>query len=170
MENKGRARQIWISGEFLDLVGFFVCPSPVFVVVGAGSSGGGLGRFVYFCPTFLGGFLFLLGVPSFGLMGVLADLVASGLCPSGKVMVGDHLQRSRRSTALWYANVIDMLFLVPIKNYVTLEWGSASSFGRLLRSPTTTMTRQFLQGPGCNFCFFQGHLCKIWSVNHINPV
>ena len=87
--------------------------------------------------------------------------MASGLCPSGVVMAGDHLQRPGRSAALWYADVIDMLLLVPIKNYVPSEWGSASNYGRLLRSPATSMTGQFLQGPGCNFYFFQGCLCKI---------
>jgi hypothetical protein len=45
-------------------------------------------------------------------------LVASDLCPSGKVMAGGHLQRPQRSAALWYADAIDLLLLVLIKNYV----------------------------------------------------
>jgi len=72
--------------------------------------------------------------------------VASGLCPSGEVMAGGHLQRPGRSVALWYADAIDILLLVPIKNYVPSEWRSASSYGRLLRSPATSMTGQSLQG------------------------
>ena len=98
--------------------------------------------------------------------GVLADLVASGLCPSGEAMAGGHLQRPERLAVLRYADAIDMLLLVPIKNYVSLGRGSASSCRRLLRSPATSMTGQFLQGSGCNFCFFQRYLCKIWDVNY----
>ena len=45
--------------------------------------------------------------------------MASGLCPSDEVMAGGHLQRPGRSVALWYADAIDMLLLVPIKNYVS---------------------------------------------------
>ena len=113
-----------------------------------------------FSPTFLGGLLPLLGVPSFGQMGVLADLVASGLCPSGEAMAGGHLQRPERLAVLRYADAIDMLLLVPIKNYVSSGRGSASSCRRLLRSPVTSMTRQFLQRSGCNFCFFQRYLVR----------
>ena len=70
------------------------------------------------------------------------------------------------SSVTVYADAIDMLLLVPIKNYVSSGRGSASSCRRLLRSPATSMTGQFLQGSGCNFCFFQRYLCKIWDVNY----
>ena len=56
----------------------------------------------FFSPTFLGGLLPLLDVPSFGQMGVLADLVASGLCPSGEAMAGGHLQRPEHSAVSRY--------------------------------------------------------------------
>ena len=63
--------------------------------------------------------------------------------------------------ALRYVDTIDMLFLVPIKTYVPSKSGLASGCGRLLRSPTTSIIGHFLQGSGCNFCFYQGCICKI---------
>jgi hypothetical protein len=66
-----------------------------------------------------------------------------------------------------YADVFDILLLLAMENYdVPSVRGSASSCGRTLRSPATSMTGQFLQGSGCNFHFFQGFLCKIWDVNY----
>jgi len=70
---------------------------------------------------------------------------------------------ARAFSGITVSDAIDMLLLVPIKNYVQSERGLASICGRLLRSPATSMTGQ---GSGCNFYFLRECLCKIWYADH----
>lgn len=101
-----------------------------------------------------GGLLALLEVLSC-VMGILANPEATDLCSSGEEMAEGHRRRHGRSSVLEYVNVFDMLFVLPFKTYsVPSDKGSASSWIRLLRSPATSTTGQFLQGLECIFLLF----------------
>lgn len=118
-------------------------------------------------PTSFGGLLPLLGVLASGEMGVLADLVVPDLYFFQRGDGHRPSSAARAFSGVRYADVFDVLLLLAMENYdVPSVRGSASSCGRALRSPATSMTGQFLQGSGCNFHFFQGFLCKIWDVNY----
>ncbi|CAO2166250.1 unnamed protein product [Urochloa humidicola] len=110
-------------------------------------------------PTCFGGSITLWVVLSSGDSEFSTDLDASDLWSSGDVMAESHLQPGR-STFLRYVDVLDILTLVAIKNYVSSSGRGAASSCRLLRSPATRMTGKHLQGPSCNFLIPQGCLCK----------
>ncbi|CAN6320701.1 unnamed protein product [Urochloa humidicola] len=110
-------------------------------------------------PTCFGGSITLWVVLSSGDSEFLADLDAPDLWSSGEVMAESHLQPGR-STFLRYVDVLDILILVAIKNYVSSSGRGSASNCKLLRSPATRTAGKHLQGPSCNFLISQGCLCK----------
>ena len=97
-----------ILGRFVSLRGFSSgrrdgCEDDFAFHISDVSAGDGCSRFVYQLSAKLGWwFAFPPGSDFVRSDGVLADLVASGLCPSGEAMAGGHLQRPEHSAVSRY--------------------------------------------------------------------
>jgi hypothetical protein len=106
-----------------DLVGFFGCPSIVFVR-GTDVSGGALGRFVYqlersgwfLVLTYSGGLHPLLGVLCIDVLGLVL-FMASDPFYTGEEMVVGHLAWPVRSMTIRHVGFPDVLLLVPLQNF-----------------------------------------------------
>ena len=122
-----------------DPVGFFFCPSLVFVGVGLAEFLGmlvyQLGRSGWFLdPTYSGGLHPLLGVLYTGVLGLML-FVASDPFYTSKEMVVVQLARPVRSTTTRHVGFSDVLLLVPLQNFEAASSGRWSASGRLLRPP-----------------------------------
>jgi len=136
-------------------------------------SGGSPVRYVYrldakpgwFVPTTcFGGFAPLLGTSSSGVLGFLAIHGASDSIRFGDAMTIGHLWKPGRSAST--KHVIDVLLKTAFKNSSSSprRWSAPGSGFRL---PEAKKTGRCLQGPECNFCFYQECLCKM-GCNHQN--
>jgi hypothetical protein len=81
-------------------------------------------------------------------------------------MASCHLFRPVRSTGKKHVGAADMLFLVPFKTFEDPSSEGWSASTRLFRPPAMRMTGRSLQGPECNFSFFQECRRKRWVVNY----
>jgi hypothetical protein len=116
-------------------------------------------------PTSYGGLLPLLGVLLFGGAGWFL-VETSDPSISDEEMASSHHARPGRSATTTHVSASDVRLLVPFKNFNIPALGRWLASLRLLRPSATRKTGSFLQGPGCNFFFFQRCLCKIWDVNY----
>jgi hypothetical protein len=89
-------------------------------------------------------------------------LVASDSSVFDDTMADGHLFQPGRSAVIKQVGV-DVLHKTATKNYVSSpERRSFSS--SVLWPPAVRQTRRSLQGPSCNFLFFQRCSCNIWVV------
>ena len=105
-------------------------------------------------PTSSGGLLSLMGVLLFG--GARWFLVEeSDSSTSGKEMATSHHAKPWRSATTTHVNASDLRLLRPLKNFDIPALGRWPASLRLLRPSVMRKIGSFLQGLGCNFCFFR---------------
>jgi hypothetical protein len=114
-----------------------------------------------FAPHLFGGLVSLRVSSASGELGAPL-LEASDCSVSNDVMANDHLFQPGRSAVTMQVG-IDVLHKTATKNSVSSpERRSASS--SVLWPPMARQTGRSSQGPDCNFLFFHGCSCKIWTV------